>query len=205
MELDRGSYSGHGRNKVMRRALDSWAFPDRGAQVILISPVLVKALGGEGSVKKASLQITDAGDHLMDTTGAIFVVISQRDEVTGLVTKTHQMAYISSNVEDVFLSCEAMESLKMVANLDDRKKAAVNLVSSSVRHPYYSKSSSPVVTEAPGDGGSSLCSSRQFNSTSVSNRRLSVEPMRSRASVHSTQRVNSAPSSWQPGVQRLHE
>ena len=72
------------------------------------------------------------------------------------------MAYISSNVEDVVLNPEAMESLKMVANLDDRKKAAVNLVSSSVRHPYYSKSLSPVVTEAPGVGGSSLRSTRQF-------------------------------------------
>ena len=58
----------------------------------------------------------------MDTSGAIFVVISQRDEVTGLVRKTHQMAYISSNVEDVVLSREAKESLKLVANLDDRKQ-----------------------------------------------------------------------------------
>ena len=58
----------------------------------------------------------------MDTSGAIFVVISQRDEVTGLVRKTHQMAYISSNVEDVVLSCEAKETLKLVANLDDRKQ-----------------------------------------------------------------------------------
>ena len=63
VELDRGSYSGHGRTKVMRRALDSWAFPDSGAQVTLISPVLVKAMGGDGLVKKASLQIKDAGHH----------------------------------------------------------------------------------------------------------------------------------------------
>ena len=63
-------------------------------------------------MKKASLEIKDADNHLMDTTGAVFVVISQRDKVTGLVTKTHQMAYISSSVEDVVLSCEAMESLK---------------------------------------------------------------------------------------------
>ena len=58
----------------------------------------------------------------MDTSGAIFVVIPQRDKVTGLVRKTHQMAYISSNVEDVVLSREAKESLKLVANLDDRKQ-----------------------------------------------------------------------------------
>jgi hypothetical protein len=192
VELDRGSYSGHGRTKVMRRAFDSRAFPDSGAQVTLISPVLVKAMGGEGLVKRASLQIKDAGNHLMETTGAVFVVISQKDKVTGLVTKTQQMAYISSNVEDVVLSHEALESLKIVANLDDRKKAEVNLVNSTVKHPYYSKSLSPVVTEVPGVGGSSLRSSRQFESTPVSERRRSVEPMRSCASVHSTQRVSSA-------------
>ena len=52
MVLDRGSYSGYGRTKVIRRALDSWAFPDSGAQVNLISPVLVKAMGGEGFGEK---------------------------------------------------------------------------------------------------------------------------------------------------------
>ena len=108
------------------------------------------------------------------------------------------MAYISSNVEDVVLSRAAMESLKMVANLDDRKQAGVNLVSSTVKHPYYSKSLSPVVTEALGVGGSSLLSSRQFESTPVSERQRSVEPMRSRAIVHSTQRVSSAPPAGGP-------
>ena len=52
----------------------------------------------------------------------------------------------------------------------------VNLVSSSVRHPYYSKSSSPVVTEPRGVGGSSLRSNRQFESTPASERRRSVVP-----------------------------
>ena len=75
VELERRSYSGQSRSKVMRRALDSWAFPDSGAQVTLISPVLVKAMGGEGLMKRASLQFKDAGNHLMDTTGAVFVVI----------------------------------------------------------------------------------------------------------------------------------
>ena len=145
-------------------------------------------------MKRATLQIKDAGNHLMDTTGAVFVVISHRDELTGLVTKTHQMAYISSSVEDVVLSREAMESLKIVANLDDRKKSVVNLVSSSVRHPFYSKSSSPVVTEPRGLSGSSLRSSRQFKSTSASERRRSVVPERSRASVQSTHREDSTSS-----------
>ena len=52
-----------------------------------------------------------------------------------------------------------MESLKFVSDLDDRKKASVSLVSTTVMHPYYSKSSSPVVTEVPEVSGSSLRSS----------------------------------------------
>ena len=123
-------------------------------------------MNGLGLVKNAYLQIKDAGNHIMDTSGAIFVVISQKDEVTGLTKKTHQMAYISPHAEDIVLSREAMESLKLVANLDDRRKASVNLVSNSLIHPYYSKSSSPVVTEeAPGVSGSSLHVSRWFEST----------------------------------------
>ena len=129
----------------------------------------------------------------MHTTGAVFVVISHRDELTGLVTKTHQMAYISSSVEDVVQGREAMESLKIVANLDNRKKAVVNLVSSSVVTPYYSKSLSPVVTE-PRGVPSSLCSSRQLESMPASKRCRSVVPERSRTSVQSTQREESTPS-----------
>jgi hypothetical protein len=45
VELDRVSYLGHGRTKIMRKPIDSWAFPDSGAQVTLISPLLVKAMG----------------------------------------------------------------------------------------------------------------------------------------------------------------
>ena len=101
VELDRASYSGHGRTKMMRKPMDSWAFPDSGAQVTLISPMLVKAMGGEGLVKRATLQIMDAGGHFMDKSGAVFVVISHRDKLTGLVTKTHQMAYVLSVVVDV--------------------------------------------------------------------------------------------------------
>ena len=110
-----------------------------------------------GLVKNASLQIKDAGNHIIDTSGAIFVVISQKDEMTGLTRKTHQMAYISPHAEDIGLSCEAMESLKLVANLDDIRKASVHLVSNSL---------SPVVKEeAPGVSGSSLHISQRFEST----------------------------------------
>ena len=75
----------------------------------LINPGLVKSLGGEGLVQKATLQIKDAGDHIMNTTGCIFVVNLKRNEKTGLVSKTHQQAYISVNVEDIVLSCEVTE------------------------------------------------------------------------------------------------
>ena len=75
VELDRGSYSGQGRTKEQRTPIFSWAFPDSGAQVTLINPSLVKAMGGGGLVKSASLQIKDAGNHIMDTSGAVFVVI----------------------------------------------------------------------------------------------------------------------------------
>ena len=82
--------------------------------------------------------------------------------MTGLVSKTHQQAYISVNVAYIVLSREAMESLRFVSNLDDRKKASVNLVSSTVMHPYYSKSSSPLASPVAGlvANGSSLRSSR---------------------------------------------
>jgi hypothetical protein len=47
VEIDRRSYTGLGMRKplkVMRKPLDSWCFPDSGAQVTLINPGLVKAL-----------------------------------------------------------------------------------------------------------------------------------------------------------------
>ena len=137
-------------------------------------------------MKSASLLIKDAGGHIMDTSGAVFVVISQKDEVNGLIRKTHQMAYVSPHAEDLVLSREAMESLKLVANLDDRGKASVNLVSNS---------SSPVVKEeAPGVSGSSLHVSRRFESTPADERHRSKEPVRSRGSVHSTRGVSAPPA-----------
>ena len=158
VEIDRGSYTGQGRSKVMRKPLDSWCFPDLGAQVTLINPGLVKALGGEGLVQGATLQIKDAGGYIMDTTGCIFVVISKRNEKTGVVTKSHQQAYILVNVEDIVISRESMESLRFVSDLDDRKKASVRLVSSTVLHPYYSKSLSPVASPMVGKSWSPVAS-----------------------------------------------
>ena len=104
------------------------------------------------------------------------------------------------------ISREAMESLRFVSDLDDRKKASVRLVSSTVMHPYYSNSSSPIqsspmvgkssspgacLVESP-TSGSSLRSSRiesswaELESTSVREWHPSVGPVRGRASVHST-------------------
>ena len=44
VEIDRRSYKSQGRSKVNRKPLDTWSFPDSGAQVTLISPKLVRAL-----------------------------------------------------------------------------------------------------------------------------------------------------------------
>ena len=51
----------------------------------LINPSMVKAMGGASLVKNASLLIKDAGGHLMKTQGAVFLVISRKDRVTGLI------------------------------------------------------------------------------------------------------------------------
>ena len=87
IELDRASYSGQGRTREMRTSILGWAFPDTGAQVTLINPSMVKAMGGASLVKNASLLIKDAGGHLMKTQRAVFLVISLKDRVTGLIKK----------------------------------------------------------------------------------------------------------------------
>ena len=92
----------------MRSYIFAWAFPDTGAQVTLINPSMVRAMGGASLVTSASLLIKDAGGHLMNKQGAVFIVISRKDKVTGLMKKTHQMAYVSPQAEDVVLSREAI-------------------------------------------------------------------------------------------------
>ena len=104
----------------------------------------------------------------MKTQGAVFLVISRKDRVTGLIKKTHQMAYVSPQAEDLVLSREAMESLELVSNLDDRQEASVNLVSNS---------SSPVVKEeAPRVSGSVFHVSRRFDSTPAVERNRCAGP-----------------------------
>ena len=88
--------------------------------------------------------------------------------MNGFIRKTHQMAYVSPQAEDFVLSREAMESLKLVTNLDDRGEASVNLVSNS---------SSPVVKEeTPRVSGEVLHVSRRFDSTPAVERHRSVGP-----------------------------
>ena len=192
IEVDRMSYKNQGRTKMNRKSLDAWSFPDSGAQVTLISPQLVRALGGEGMVQQASLQIKGATGHILKTSGCLFVVITRKDEQTGVFQKTHQQAYISADVDSVVLSREAMESLKLVSDLDDRKKANVSLISNTLVQPYYA---SPVKSSSLGGvpaAGASLRAARiessrlQLESTYVRERHRSLCPTRARAGVHST-------------------
>ena len=77
----------------MRTPIQAWSFPDSGAQVCMVPPAMVEAMGGTGLVVAANLQITDTGGHALPVEGAIFVVISRQDKRTGLIKKTHQMVY----------------------------------------------------------------------------------------------------------------
>ena len=151
----------------------------------------------------------------MKTSGCLFIVITRKDEQTGVFQKTHQQAYISADVDSVVLSREAMESLKLVSDLDDRKKANVSLISNTLMQPFYANPVSPVISQrlgkssspvpvasdvmgkssSPGGvpaAGASLRASRiessrlQLESTYVRERHRSLCPTRARAGVHST-------------------
>ena len=113
----------------------------------MISPQMVSAMGGSGLITAASLQIKDAGNHILPTEGAIFIVITRKDKFTGLEKRTHQMAYVSPRDEDLVLSREAMECLGLVSGLDDSKAASVRYISST---PVTGGAGTPV----PSSGGS---------------------------------------------------
>ena len=53
VELDRSSYLNRTRSKEMRKAIQAWSFPDCGAQVCMIPPAMVAAMGGSGLVMPA--------------------------------------------------------------------------------------------------------------------------------------------------------
>ena len=99
----------------------------------MIPPAMVAAMGGSGLVAAASLQIKDAGGHILPVDGAIFVVITRQDKKTGLSKRTHQMAYVCQKTDDIVLSREAMTSLGMVNDIDDSAApaASVRQISSS--------------------------------------------------------------------------
>ena len=86
------------------------------------------------------------------------------------------MAYVSPQAEDLVLSREAMESLELVSNLDDRKEASARLFNTTPADGG-SNSSVPVVNEeAPRHSGSSLHISRRFESTPAVERHRSAAP-----------------------------
>ena len=90
---------------------------------------MVAAMGGSGLIAAASLQIKDAGNHILTTEGAICIVITRKDSGTGLERRTHQMAYMSSKAENLVLSREAMKCLGLVSGLCDSKAASVRHIS----------------------------------------------------------------------------
>ena len=58
----------------------------------MITPCMVTAMGGDSLVVPATLQITDAGGHLLPVSGAIFISITRWDKGTGAIRRTEQMA-----------------------------------------------------------------------------------------------------------------
>ena len=123
---------------------------------------MVKARGGAGLVTNASLLIKDAGGYLMNTQRAVFIVISLKDKVTGLMTRSHQMAYVSQQAEDVVLSREIMETFGLVKNFDDRKKASVCHLSTTAVNGGENSSVLVEEEEAPRQMGSGSHNSRKF-------------------------------------------
>ena len=139
-------------------------------------------------MQRASLQIKDAGDHLLATSGCVFVVVSRKDEASCVITRTHQQAYVSERVEDLVISREAMESLKLVSDLDDRRpRASVRVLKSTVMNPYYGAPSSAVQSGSEGKRQDSSLQEResrleysraQFESTTARERHRSQGPLR---------------------------
>ena len=148
----------------------AWAFPDTGAQVTLINPPMVAAMGRANLITPASLQIKYAGNNLMETEGTVFIVVTRKDNLTGLKRRTFQMAYVSPRAEDIVFSREAMETLGLVSNHDDRREA-------SVRHFSTTPADGGGTSSTPGDGGGTGSHiSRQIKSTPAADRHRSVAP-----------------------------
>ena len=69
VEIDRNSYRNRGWTREMRTPIQAWSFPDSGAQVCMVPPAMVEAMGGTGLVVAANLQITDTGGHALPVEG----------------------------------------------------------------------------------------------------------------------------------------
>ena len=72
MELDRSFYMNRTRTKEMRKPIQGWSFPDSGAQVCMIPPNIMTAMGRSGLVVASSLQINDAGGHIPPVDGEFY-------------------------------------------------------------------------------------------------------------------------------------
>ena len=103
VEIDRSSYRNRGRTKEMWTPVNAWSFPDSGAQVVMIPPNMVEAMGGNSLVFWATLQITDAGGHKLPVDGAIFITITRVDSSTGSVKRSRQMAYLCTSTRNLVL------------------------------------------------------------------------------------------------------
>ena len=68
----------------MRTPVDAWSFLDSGAQVVMIPPSMVSAMGGNNLMAPATLHITDAGGHTLPVGGAIFISITRFDKTQAL-------------------------------------------------------------------------------------------------------------------------
>ena len=148
----------------------AWAFPDTGSQVTQINPAMVAAMGGANLVTPASLQIKDARNHLIEAEGAMFIVVTRKDNFTGLKRRTFQMAYISPRAEDIVLLREAMKTLGLVSNLDNRREASVCHISET---PADGSGTSLTPADG-GDTGSHI--SHQIKSNPTADRHRSFAP-----------------------------
>ena len=72
VKLDRSSYLNRTRTKERRKPIQAWAFPDSGVEVCMIPPKMVTAMWRSGLVVAASMQIKDAGGHILPLDGAFY-------------------------------------------------------------------------------------------------------------------------------------
>jgi hypothetical protein len=132
------------------------------------------------------------------------VVVSRKNEVSCVITRTHQQAYVSERVEDLVISREAMESLKLVSDLDERQpRASVRVIKSTVMNLYYGAPSSAVGASGEEKRQDSSLWEResrleysraQFESTTARERHRSRGPLRGKSTPTLASAVQSTPT-----------